>query len=147
MDLLLDVPRWRMDDAVGSVQLVLAAPEELRIEVAVAPVLGDARGGLLFLLQHRLELGGRDVRPLGLLVAKRLDGLRVAGRLTGRGDSCSSRRSVRQVQVRGDGGEAPVPSPQRRGTFQGHGSKEVNVDVADAAAHQASLLDDPRTSS
>ena len=36
MDLLLDVERRRMDDEVAPVLLVLAAPDELRIEVAVA---------------------------------------------------------------------------------------------------------------
>ena len=37
--LLLDVERRRLDDEVGPVGHVLAAPDELRIEVAVAPLI------------------------------------------------------------------------------------------------------------
>ena len=38
VDLLLDVERRRTGDQVGRVLFVLAAPDELRIEVAVAPL-------------------------------------------------------------------------------------------------------------
>ena len=36
VDLLLDVERRRVDDEIAPVLLVLAAPDELRVEVAVA---------------------------------------------------------------------------------------------------------------
>jgi hypothetical protein len=39
--LLLDVERRRLDDQVGPVLLVLAAPDELRVQVAVAPLIGQ----------------------------------------------------------------------------------------------------------
>ena len=66
-----------MDDEVAPVLLVLAAPDELRVEVAVAPLVGDADRTLLRpCRQDRLVLGGRDVLPLGLVVRERLDGLR-----------------------------------------------------------------------
>src|SRR6266508_3899468 len=54
MDLLLNVERWSVNDEVAPVLLVLAAPDELRIEVAVAPLVGDADGVLLGLLQYGL---------------------------------------------------------------------------------------------
>ena len=36
-----------MDDEIGPVLLILAAPDELRIEVAVAALVGHADGALL----------------------------------------------------------------------------------------------------
>ena len=48
VDLLLDVERRRMDDEVAPVLLVLAAPDELRVEVAVAALVGDADGRTVF---------------------------------------------------------------------------------------------------
>jgi hypothetical protein len=47
VDLLLDVERRRVDDEIAPVLLVLAAPDELRVEVAVAALVGDADGVLL----------------------------------------------------------------------------------------------------
>ena len=49
VDLLLDVERRRVDDEVAPVLLILAAPDELRVEVAVAALVGDADRGLLLL--------------------------------------------------------------------------------------------------
>jgi hypothetical protein len=46
VDLLLDEERRRRDDQVGPVLLVLAAPDELRVEVAVAALVGDLDRGL-----------------------------------------------------------------------------------------------------
>ena len=79
MDLLLDVERRGMDDEIAPVLLVLAAPDELRVEVAVAALVGDADRVLLVLLQDRLVFGGGDVLPLGLVVLERLDGLLAVG--------------------------------------------------------------------
>ena len=75
MDLFLDVERRRVDDEVAPVLLVLAAPDELRVEVAVAALVGHADRALLLLLQHRLVFGGRDVLARRLVVLERLDGL------------------------------------------------------------------------
>src|SRR5438094_1316554 len=78
MDLLLDVERWRLDDEVAPVLLVLAAPDELRIEIAVAPLVGGTPRFLRLLLNDGLVLRGRDVLALRLLVLEGLDPL--AGR-------------------------------------------------------------------
>ncbi len=78
MDLLLDVERRRMDHQIGPVLLVLAAPDELRVEVAVAALVGHADRALLLLLHHRLEFGRGNVLALGLVVLERLDGLAAA---------------------------------------------------------------------
>src|SRR5271168_3061546 len=72
MHLLLDVERRRLDDQVGPVLLVLAAPDELRVEVAVAPVIGEPDRCLVLLVHDRLELGRRDIAAL-VLVPQRLD--------------------------------------------------------------------------
>ena len=60
IDGLLDVDRDRGDREVMAVLLVLALPDELRIEVRVPGVAHD-RGPLLLGAGERLELGGRDV--------------------------------------------------------------------------------------
>ncbi|MCY4090409.1 MAG: hypothetical protein OXF62_06285 [Caldilineaceae bacterium] len=44
MDALLNVERRRVDDEVGPVLQVLAAPDELGVEVAVAALVGDLEG-------------------------------------------------------------------------------------------------------
>ena len=76
MDLLLDVERRRVDDEVAPVLLVLAAPDELRVEVAVAALVGDADRALLapsastdWIFRRRNVLARR------LVVRERLDGL------------------------------------------------------------------------
>ena len=74
MDLFLDVERRSVDDEVAPVLLVLAAPDELGIEVGVAGI-ADLLRVLLLLLQHGLILRRRDVLPLGLVVRKRFDRL------------------------------------------------------------------------
>jgi hypothetical protein len=70
--LLLDVERRRLDDQVGPVLLVLAAPDELRVEIAVPPLILFADRRLLLLVHDRLELGRRDVAAL-VRVPQRLD--------------------------------------------------------------------------
>jgi hypothetical protein len=47
VDLLLNIEGRSLDDEVGPVLLVLAAPDELRVEVAVAALVGEPQGGLL----------------------------------------------------------------------------------------------------
>ena len=71
--LLLDVERRRLNDEVGEILLVLAAPDELRVEVAVAARVGHLDGAAVVVLQRRAVLGGGDVGPLRLVVDERLD--------------------------------------------------------------------------
>ena len=61
VDRLLDVDRDRRHLEVLAVLLVLALPDELRVERRVAWVAHD-RGPLLLGAGERLELGGRDIR-------------------------------------------------------------------------------------
>ena len=70
VDLFLDVERRGVDDEVAPVLLILAAPDELGIEIAVSGV-AEGFGGLLFLFDKGLLLDGRDVFPLGLGVVER----------------------------------------------------------------------------
>ena len=73
MDFFLDVERRGVDDEVAPILLVFPAPDELRVEVAIALVAGLARL-LLFLLEDGLIFGGGDVLPLGFVVDEGLDG-------------------------------------------------------------------------
>ena len=75
VDLFLDVERRGVDDEVAPVLLILAAPDELRVEVAVAALVGHAHRALLVLLHDGLIFGRGDVLPLGLVVLEGLDGL------------------------------------------------------------------------
>ena len=63
MDFLLGEERRGGDDQVAVVLLVLAAPDQLRVEVAVAPLVCDADGQPVGLGHDRLQLGGGDVAP------------------------------------------------------------------------------------
>ncbi len=58
----------------GPVLLVLAAPDQLRVEVAITPLIRYANWRLLALLQYRLVLGSRNVLASGFLMRKRFDG-------------------------------------------------------------------------
>ena len=62
-----------MDDEIAPVLLILAAPDELRVEVGIARIPQGAWNGLV-LTDDRLVLGGGDVFPLGLVVFEGLDG-------------------------------------------------------------------------
>src|SRR5437667_7066004 len=75
MDLLLDVERRRLDDEVTPVLLILAAPDVLRIQMAVAPLVGGTPRFLRLLLNDGLVLRGRNVLALRLLVLEGLDAL------------------------------------------------------------------------
>ena len=63
-----------MNDKVRPVLLVLAAPDELRVQVGIARI-AQGLGLLLLLLQHRLVLGGGNVLALVLRVADGFNGL------------------------------------------------------------------------
>jgi hypothetical protein len=65
MHLFLDVERRGVDDEVAPVLLILAAPDELRVEVGIAR-LAHALRRLLVLGEHRL-----DIRPSGCSCACR----------------------------------------------------------------------------
>ena len=86
LHLLLDVEGRGMDDEVRPVLLVLAAPDELGVEVPVAAGLfvgkpggasfiGDPDRGLLLLAHDGVEFGRGDVLAPGLLVGDRFYGL------------------------------------------------------------------------
>jgi hypothetical protein len=90
VDLFLDVERRCVDDEVGPVLLVLAAPDQLRVQVARAvdflvgqadegALVGDAHRRLLVLLHHRLVFGGGDVLAGGLKVLEGFDAERGLG--------------------------------------------------------------------
>ena len=72
--LLLDVERRRLDDEIGGVLLVLAAPDELRVEVAVAPLVGHADRRLVFFRHDGVVFRRRDIAPRRLSMRERLDG-------------------------------------------------------------------------
>src|SRR5437867_7153754 len=76
-DLFLDV-QWRsMHDEVAPVLLVLAAPDELRVEVTVTPFIRDTNRALCFLLHHRLIFGGGDILAPRFVVLEGDDSLGV----------------------------------------------------------------------
>ncbi len=72
VDGLLDVDRDRGDLQVVAVLLVLALPDELRVEIRVPRVAHD-RGPLLLGAGERLELGGWDVGARLAVVRGRAD--------------------------------------------------------------------------
>ncbi len=73
VDLLLDEQRRRLNDEVGPVLLVLASPDELRVEVAVAALVRHLDGALVGLLHHRLVLRRGDVLARRLVVGDGFD--------------------------------------------------------------------------
>ena len=80
MNLLLDVERRRGHVERRKVLLVFAAPDKLRVEVAVAPRVGNTqRAALVVRIDHRLILDRRDVLPLGLAVGEGIDFLATRG--------------------------------------------------------------------
>ena len=72
VNLLLDIERRRLDDQFGPILLVFAAPDELRVEIAVAPLIGEPDRALVPLVHYRFEFGGRKIAAL-VLVPQRLD--------------------------------------------------------------------------
>ena len=57
-----------MNDQVRPILLVLAAPNQLRIEITVATFIGYPDGVLLILTHDRLVFSGRDVLARGFVV-------------------------------------------------------------------------------
>ena len=70
MHLLLDVQGRDVDRQVGQVLLVLAPPDQLGVQVAVAALVGHGEGRRLFLPHQGLVLRGGDVGAGVLLVAQ-----------------------------------------------------------------------------
>ena len=68
--LLLDEERRRLDHEVRPVLLVLAAPDKLRVEIAVAAFVLDLDRAPVTLRHHRFVLGRRDVPARRLLVGE-----------------------------------------------------------------------------
>ena len=73
VDFFLDVKRRGVDDEVAPILLVFPAPDELRVEVAIALVARGLRA-VLFPLQNRLVFRRRDILPLRFVVNQCLDG-------------------------------------------------------------------------
>ena len=59
-----------MDDQVAPVLHILAAPDQLRVQVAVAALVGHTQRLLLLLVEHRLVFGGRRCAPRGVDVGE-----------------------------------------------------------------------------
>ena len=66
-----------MDDEIAPVLLVLAAPDELRVEVAVAAFIGDADWVQLLLIDDGLVFRRGNILPLVSVVDEGFDGLRL----------------------------------------------------------------------
>ena len=69
--LLLDVERGRLHHQVGPFQQVLAPPDQLRIQIAVPPFIGNLNRALVPFRNHRLIFDGRDVFARRLLMGQR----------------------------------------------------------------------------
>ena len=153
MDLLLDEERWRRYDEVGPVALVLAAPDELRVEVAVAQVLllleaGDAAlvahfdRALVLCSHHRLVLGGRDVPARRLLVGEGLDLLRGSAFLRHQLLSCSADSNRHAWGIWGTFGAVETGFRGSFGSFLGHSlGLEVEGPPPPAMSLQNPLVD------
>ena len=78
VNLFLDVKRRRGNNEIGPVRVILAAPDELRVKVAVAAFVGDLDGRLVLLPHEGFILGGGKILALGV-VAERGDGFAFGG--------------------------------------------------------------------
>ncbi|MDQ3002762.1 MAG: hypothetical protein M3Y08_16055 [Fibrobacterota bacterium] len=74
VDFFLDVQGRGMHHQIGPVLLVLAAPDQLRVQILVAALVGHANGGLGVLAHHALVFCGGDVFAGGFVVLEGLDG-------------------------------------------------------------------------
>ena len=72
VDFFLDVEWWCVDNQVAPVLLVLAAPNQLRVQVGIAGV-ADLLGRRLVLLHKGLLLSRRKVLALGLVMREGFD--------------------------------------------------------------------------
>ena len=72
VNFFLDVQGWRVDHQVAPVLLVLAAPDQLRVQVGIARV-ADLLGGNVLLRRNRLLLDRWNVFALGRVVGEGFD--------------------------------------------------------------------------
>src|SRR5262249_32294985 len=91
---------------VGPVLLILAAPDQLRVQVTVAALVGHANGVLLLLLHHRLIFSGGNVLTPSLFVRERCNSLGVLG------FPCHGVRSTSQKTVLDGGAPDGLAVPQ-----------------------------------
>ena len=75
MHFLLDVERRCLDDQVRPVLFVLPPPHQLRVQIAIAPLIGNLDRVLLVLMHHRLKLSRGDVLARRGGVGECCDGL------------------------------------------------------------------------
>ena len=61
MDLLLDEEGRRLNHKGGPIPHVLAAPDELRVEIAIAALVRYLYRALIILLHQSLIFSGRDI--------------------------------------------------------------------------------------
>ena len=73
MNLLLNEKRRCPNDEVGPILHILSTPDELRVEVAVTPLVRDLNRVLIFFGKQRLILGGRNVLSRRLTVGEILN--------------------------------------------------------------------------
>ena len=76
MNLLLDIERRRRHNQIGPVLFVLAAPNQLRVQIAVTALVGHSNRCLLVRPHHRLIFSRRNVLARCFVVRQRLDCLR-----------------------------------------------------------------------
>ena len=74
MDLLLDVERRRLDDQIRPVRHILAPPHQLRIEIAITPLVSHLDGPLHPRRDKRLQFRRRRILPRRLVMGERVDG-------------------------------------------------------------------------
>ncbi len=72
MDLLLYVEGRRVNDKVGPVLRIFAAPDKLGIEIAVPALVRNTNRTQVFIVHDRLVLGCRYVQPLRLAMPEGL---------------------------------------------------------------------------
>src|ERR1700683_5579509 len=70
MNFFLDIDRRRMRNQIRPVLLVFTAPDQLRVQVTVPALVCNPDGALMLLLQHGLELGGRNIFARSLFVGE-----------------------------------------------------------------------------
>ena len=72
VDFFLDVQRRGVDDErfllVDVVVRLFTAPDQVRVQVAIAPFVADLDGFFGFLIHDGLHLGGGDVGAFGVVV-------------------------------------------------------------------------------
>ena len=79
VQLLLDIERRRRDDQVRPVLLILAAPDQLRIKIAIAALIGQPDRRLVLRRHHRLQLRRGNILARGAGVFERLNRKRGLG--------------------------------------------------------------------